>query len=77
MEEEDVEGEKTVDVVDSVELSWKIDVEDLSRSYRFPLAPEDKKLGCTMQVLLKSGSCMFRPASSSPKMAAKEKSCRQ
>jgi hypothetical protein len=30
-------------VVDSIELSWEIDVEDLSRSYSFLRAPEDRE----------------------------------
>jgi hypothetical protein len=29
-------------IVDSDELGWRFDVEDLSRSYRFLRAPEDK-----------------------------------
>ena len=39
-------------IVDSVvELSWEFDVEDLSRSYSFLRAPEDRKKeqGCIMQ----------------------------
>ena len=38
-------------IVDSVEMSWEFDVEDLSRSYSFLRAPEDRKKeqGCIMQ----------------------------
>jgi hypothetical protein len=30
-------------IVDSVEMSWEFDVEDLSRSYSFLRAPEDRE----------------------------------
>jgi hypothetical protein len=30
-------------IVDSVEVSWEFDVEDLSRSYSFLRAPEDRE----------------------------------
>jgi hypothetical protein len=42
-DEVEVEEMRMQMVVESVEMSWEFDVEDLSRSYSFLRAPEDRE----------------------------------
>jgi hypothetical protein len=74
-DEVEVEEMRVQMIVESVEMSWEFDVEELSRSYSFLRAPEDreKKQGCIRYIQVD----LDHVCSAEPGLAAKQKSCRQ